>query len=200
MVVLAGHTRLEAARQLGLETAPVHVAKGLTDAQARAFRIMDNSTASPKSGRGSDDGAEDFDEVDGIIRSWWSGLRHDSDLTVLQWADHHRRLGTRATAEPGRYRSERTPYMRAIMDALSPGDPTQRVVFVHEGCSATACVLLARPRIVAVSAHAVTLRPDRTHNRQTAEPMNANEIGPEARGDATAIFKACSTRRRVCDR
>lgn len=29
MVVLAGHTRLAAARQLGLETAPVHVAKGL---------------------------------------------------------------------------------------------------------------------------------------------------------------------------
>jgi DNA modification methylase len=45
MVVLAGHTRLEAARQLGLETAPVHIAKGLTEAQARAFRIMDNRSA-----------------------------------------------------------------------------------------------------------------------------------------------------------
>lgn len=41
-VVLAGHTRLAAAQQLGLETAPVHVAKGLTASQARAFRIMDN--------------------------------------------------------------------------------------------------------------------------------------------------------------
>ena len=45
MVVLAGHTRLEAARQLGLATAPVHVAKGLTEAQARAFRIMDNRSS-----------------------------------------------------------------------------------------------------------------------------------------------------------
>lgn len=45
MVVLAGHTRLEAARQLGLETAPVHVAKGLSEAQARAFRIMDNRSS-----------------------------------------------------------------------------------------------------------------------------------------------------------
>ncbi|MEC3862362.1 DNA modification methylase [Mesobacterium sp. TK19101] len=45
MVVLAGHTRLEAARQLGLAAAPVHVAKGLTEAQARAFRIMDNRSA-----------------------------------------------------------------------------------------------------------------------------------------------------------
>ncbi len=42
MVILAGHTRLAAAQQLGLETAPVHVAKGLSEAQARAFRIMDN--------------------------------------------------------------------------------------------------------------------------------------------------------------
>ena len=42
MVILAGHTRLAAAQQLKLETAPVHVAKGLTEAQARAFRIMDN--------------------------------------------------------------------------------------------------------------------------------------------------------------
>ena len=42
MIILAGHTRLAAAQQLGLETAPVHVAKGLTETQARAFRIMDN--------------------------------------------------------------------------------------------------------------------------------------------------------------
>jgi len=45
MVVLAGHTRLEAARQLGLGTAPVHIARGLTEAQARAFRIMDNRSS-----------------------------------------------------------------------------------------------------------------------------------------------------------
>jgi hypothetical protein len=42
MVILAGHTRLEAARQLGLPTAPVHIARGLTPAQARAYRLMDN--------------------------------------------------------------------------------------------------------------------------------------------------------------
>jgi hypothetical protein len=42
MIVLAGHTRLEAARQLGLDTVPVHIAKGLSEHQARAFRIMDN--------------------------------------------------------------------------------------------------------------------------------------------------------------
>ena len=42
MVILAGHTRLDAARQLGLTTAPVHIARGLTPAQAQAYRLMDN--------------------------------------------------------------------------------------------------------------------------------------------------------------
>ena len=42
MVILAGHTRLEAARQLGLSSAPVHIARGLTPSQARAYRLMDN--------------------------------------------------------------------------------------------------------------------------------------------------------------
>ena len=45
MVILAGHTRLEAARQLGLKSAPVHVARGLTPAQAKAYRLMDNRAA-----------------------------------------------------------------------------------------------------------------------------------------------------------
>jgi DNA modification methylase len=42
MVVVAGHTRLMAARQLGLQQVPVHVARDLTPAQAKAYRIADN--------------------------------------------------------------------------------------------------------------------------------------------------------------
>jgi DNA modification methylase len=42
LVVIVGHTRLEAAKKLGLKTVPVHVAEGLTPAQAKAYRIMDN--------------------------------------------------------------------------------------------------------------------------------------------------------------
>jgi ParB-like chromosome segregation protein Spo0J len=45
MVILAGHTRLEAARKLGLATAPVYVARGLTPAQAKAYRLMGNRAA-----------------------------------------------------------------------------------------------------------------------------------------------------------
>jgi ParB-like chromosome segregation protein Spo0J len=45
LVVICGHTRLKAAHKLGLTEVPVHIAVGLTPAQARAFRLADNQTA-----------------------------------------------------------------------------------------------------------------------------------------------------------
>lgn len=41
-VILVGHTRRLAAIHLGLAEVPVHVAVGLTPAQARAYRLADN--------------------------------------------------------------------------------------------------------------------------------------------------------------
>ena len=45
MVIIAGHTRLEAAKSLGLVEIPVHIAEGLTPTQAAAYRLADNRTA-----------------------------------------------------------------------------------------------------------------------------------------------------------
>lgn len=45
-VIIAGHTRLLAAKKLGLATVPVHVASNLNAAQVKAFRIADNRTSS----------------------------------------------------------------------------------------------------------------------------------------------------------
>ena len=92
-----------------------------------------NSTASPRSASTfaeGDDGPSTFDGADQLLREWGRGLKPDADLTVSQWADAHRMLGSRASAEPGRYRTSRTPYMRGIMDALSPSSAVQRVVFM----------------------------------------------------------------------
>ena len=44
-IVVVGHTRLKAARQLGLEQVPVHVASDLTPEAAKAYRLADNATA-----------------------------------------------------------------------------------------------------------------------------------------------------------
>jgi DNA modification methylase len=44
-VIVIGHTRWRAAKQLGLAEVPVHVADGLSPDQIRALRIADNKTA-----------------------------------------------------------------------------------------------------------------------------------------------------------
>jgi phage terminase large subunit GpA-like protein len=59
----------------------------------------------------------------------FADLAPPEELPVSQWADAHRVLNSRAAAEPGPYRAARTPYLRAIMDDLSPLSPVQRVVF-----------------------------------------------------------------------
>ncbi len=41
-VIIVGHVRYLAARKLGLDQVPVHVAEGLTPAEVRAYRLMDN--------------------------------------------------------------------------------------------------------------------------------------------------------------
>ncbi len=84
-----------------------------------------NSTPSPISGSASHDGGADndltegdltddldlgFDGAEDIRRAWRRGLRPDPDLTVSEWADQHRKLSSRASAEPGQY----APHARPI--------------------------------------------------------------------------------------
>ena len=45
LIILAGHTRLDASKKIGLKLVPVHIAKDLTEAQKKAFRIMDNKSS-----------------------------------------------------------------------------------------------------------------------------------------------------------
>jgi phage terminase large subunit GpA-like protein len=59
-----------------------------------------------------------------------AGMLPDPDHTVSTWADSHRMLSQKASAEPGHWRTERTPYLREIMDEMSPSSPAQRVVFM----------------------------------------------------------------------
>jgi len=44
-VIVAGHTRYEASKKLGLEEVPCVIADDLTDEQVKAFRLADNKTA-----------------------------------------------------------------------------------------------------------------------------------------------------------
>lgn len=44
-IIVSGHTRLKAAKKLGLKTVPVVIADDLTDAQIKAFRLADNKVS-----------------------------------------------------------------------------------------------------------------------------------------------------------
>jgi phage terminase large subunit GpA-like protein len=54
----------------------------------------------------------------------------DPDLTISEWADRYRVLSRVSAGEPGRWRTSRTPFLREIMDCLSPSSSFTRVVFV----------------------------------------------------------------------
>ena len=54
----------------------------------------------------------------------------EPEATVTAWADAHRFLDTKNAAEPGLWRTSRTPYLRAIMDDLSTSSPVERVIFM----------------------------------------------------------------------
>lgn len=91
------------------------------------------STNSPRSGptSGDDDALTDFDGAGEILRAWVNGLRPDPDLTVSEWADRHRMLSGRASAEPGRYRTVRTPYTPG-KTAVGLAWPTRRMVLMTD--------------------------------------------------------------------
>lgn len=53
-----------------------------------------------------------------------AGMQPPDDLTVTEWAEQNRRLSAESAAEPGPWRTERTPYLREPMDAFT--DPKVR--------------------------------------------------------------------------
>lgn len=58
------------------------------------------------------------------------GLRPEAELTVSEWSDRYRMLSSKASAEPGQWRTGRTPYLREPMDCLSSSSTVQRVVMM----------------------------------------------------------------------
>ncbi len=55
-------------------------------------------------------------------------LKPPPDMTLSEWADEYRRLSAESSAEPGRWHTDKAPYQREIMDAIS--DPNVRTVVI----------------------------------------------------------------------
>jgi len=65
-----------------------------------------------------------------LDRALADGIRPDTLMTVSQWADAHRLLPRRSSAEPGPWRTSRTPYLKEIMDCMSATSDVQVVVLM----------------------------------------------------------------------
>jgi phage terminase large subunit GpA-like protein len=58
------------------------------------------------------------------------GLQPPPNFTVSEWSDNHRVLPAESSDEAGQWRTSRTPYLREIMDELSPKSHAEDVVFM----------------------------------------------------------------------
>lgn len=87
------------------------------------------------------------------ISGFLAGLKPVPLLPVSEWADRNRILSSESSAEPGRWRTARTPYLRQILDDLSPTSPVRRVVvgkaaqlgFTESGLNAVGCYMDISP-------------------------------------------------------
>ena len=90
------------------------------------MNYMEPPTTLPSDIRGLASGAEAW--ASGFL----SGLRPDPDMTVSEWADARRVIAPESSPFPGQWRTDRTPYLREVMDCLSPSHPA-KVVTVMKG-------------------------------------------------------------------
>lgn len=65
-----------------------------------------------------------------LFRGMRAGFKLDPILRVSEWADRFRLLQAETTRQHGRWRTDRTPYLREIMDCLSAHSAVQRLVLM----------------------------------------------------------------------
>ena len=53
------------------------------------------------------------------VKKSTANFKPPEQLTVTEWSDKYRRLSAENSAEPGRWRTSRTPYLKEIMDAFT---------------------------------------------------------------------------------
>ena len=71
---------------------------------------------------GDKPGRQKFRRPRDIELAWRRGIRPEPPIPVSDWADRNRILPP-TSAEPGRWRTDRKPYLWAVMDALSTSSP-----------------------------------------------------------------------------
>lgn len=71
-----------------------------------------------------------------------SKLKPPEALTLSQWADKYRYLSSESAVEPGRWRTDRAPYQREVMDAISDLRVKKVVLMWASQSGKTDCAIL----------------------------------------------------------
>lgn len=69
-----------------------------------------------------------MDQENIIINPFKNGLRPIENITVSEWADKYRFLSSVSASEPGRFRTDRVPYIREIADNLSKQSDVWKII------------------------------------------------------------------------
>lgn len=89
------------------------------------------------------------EELIHIGRGFFDALKPIPLMKVSEWADRFRRLTSESAAEPGPWATDRTPYLREVMDSLSPNSSINEVIvskgvqlgFTESGLNMAGCYI-----------------------------------------------------------
>lgn len=72
----------------------------------------------------------DLKKANDLFKKIFSVLKPPPKLTIDMWADRYRVLSTKSSAEPGKWRTDRVPFQREVMRAIS-SKKTEKVVMMY---------------------------------------------------------------------
>jgi phage terminase large subunit GpA-like protein len=85
-----------------------------------------------------------------VAAAWADAIRPDREISIVDWIESNVVLEEAETSSPGQYRFRRAPYMREILETLSPDCPCQYVTTMKGsqlgmtiGAGAYICFLIA---------------------------------------------------------
>ena len=100
--------------------------KGSRNSQGTGNKEGDNQKENGQKDNRSEE--NDFSKTSKYIEKLCKGFKAPEDLSVSQWADKYRKLSPENSAEAGKWRTARVPYMKEIMDAFT--DPQVNIIAV----------------------------------------------------------------------
>lgn len=82
------------------------------------------------------------EETKALFRRAFKVLLPPPDITLSQWADTYRYLSEESASEPGRWKTDRAPYQRAVMDAISDHHVKKVILMWASQTGKTDCAIL----------------------------------------------------------